>query len=381
MERAQRIAADYENYRRRLATQRADDIDRATGRLAEALLPVLDACEAAFLQHPAEIEPLFNLMLSELKKQGLESMNLHEQPFDPHLADAVLHEPGEASLSSARSCDPATRGTARSCGRRWSRSRLSADGATIEGGDDPWRHNVSGTRRTTTRCSASAKTPRPKTSPRPTASWRATAIPTPIPATMPPKNASRRVSAAYDVLGDEAKRKEYDEVRKLGPLGGFQGGGPGGPGRVQLQRRQRRPRRPARSHVRPRPARRRPVGGSGSAAWRRRRGNPQPRLRRRRTGPHHHAAPHQRCAVQHLPRQRCQARHPAEGVLELRRSRGHRRQPRPVLVLVAVPCVRWSRCGHHRSVPDMPRHRHRASAARSARRASRPVLPTVRRSG
>ena len=98
-----------------MATQRADDIDRATGRLAEALLPVLDACEAAFLQHPAEVEPLFNLMLSELKKQGLESMNLHEQPFDPHLADAVLHEAGEGvSRSSARCCAPATRGTARS---------------------------------------------------------------------------------------------------------------------------------------------------------------------------------------------------------------------------------------------------------------------------
>ena len=94
-DRAQRIAADFENFRRRMATQRADDIDRATGRLAEALLPVLDACEAAFLQHPAEVEPLFNLMLSELKKQGLESMNLYEQPFDPHLADAVLHEQGE----------------------------------------------------------------------------------------------------------------------------------------------------------------------------------------------------------------------------------------------------------------------------------------------
>src|SRR5215470_15785898 len=41
----------------------------------------------------------------------------------------------------------------------------------------------------------------------------------------------KEVSAAYDVIGDEDKRKEYDEVRKLGPLGGMGfGGGPGGPG-------------------------------------------------------------------------------------------------------------------------------------------------------
>jgi molecular chaperone DnaJ len=37
----------------------------------------------------------------------------------------------------------------------------------------------------------------------------------------------KAVSAAYDVLGDESKRAEYDEVRRLGPVGGF-GGGPGG---------------------------------------------------------------------------------------------------------------------------------------------------------
>lgn len=46
------------------------------------------------------------------------------------------------------------------------------------------------------------------------------------------------ISAAYDVLGDAAKRKEYDEVRRLGAsglggLGGF--GGPGGGGTFRVE--------------------------------------------------------------------------------------------------------------------------------------------------
>jgi len=41
----------------------------------------------------------------------------------------------------------------------------------------------------------------------------------------------KEVSAAYDVVGDAEKRKEYDEVRAMGPMGGmFGGGGSGGPG-------------------------------------------------------------------------------------------------------------------------------------------------------
>jgi len=92
---AVRLQADFDNYRKRVATQQADEVQRATGRIAEALLPVLDACEAAYVQHPAEVEPLFNLLLGELRKLGLEAMNLHDQPFDPNLAEAVLHEPGD----------------------------------------------------------------------------------------------------------------------------------------------------------------------------------------------------------------------------------------------------------------------------------------------
>jgi molecular chaperone DnaJ len=40
----------------------------------------------------------------------------------------------------------------------------------------------------------------------------------------------KEISAAYDVVGDEAKRKEYDEARRLGPMAGGFGGPAGGPG-------------------------------------------------------------------------------------------------------------------------------------------------------
>ena len=38
----------------------------------------------------------------------------------------------------------------------------------------------------------------------------------------------KEVASAYDVLGDDAKRKEYDEVRTIGPMGGRGGPGAGG---------------------------------------------------------------------------------------------------------------------------------------------------------
>ena len=38
----------------------------------------------------------------------------------------------------------------------------------------------------------------------------------------------KAVAEAYDVIGDEEKRKKYDEVRRLYGGGGFRGGFPGG---------------------------------------------------------------------------------------------------------------------------------------------------------
>lgn len=92
---AMRTQADFENYRKRVATQIGDEVDRATGRMAEAFLPVIDAAEAAFVRHPDEVGPLLNLLLVELKKLGLESLDIAGQPFDPEVAEAVAHEPGD----------------------------------------------------------------------------------------------------------------------------------------------------------------------------------------------------------------------------------------------------------------------------------------------
>ena len=99
---AQRVQAEFENFRKQANIRAQADADRATGRLAEAFLPVLDAAEAAFLRHPDEVGPLLNQMLAELKKQGLETLDLDGQMFDPEVAEAVAHEPvngGEPSVA------------------------------------------------------------------------------------------------------------------------------------------------------------------------------------------------------------------------------------------------------------------------------------------
>jgi len=89
---AMRAQADFENFRKRSSAQLADEIERATGRLAESFLPVLDAAEAAFVRHPDEVGPLLNLMLTELKRHGLETLDIVGSPFDPEVAEAVAHE-------------------------------------------------------------------------------------------------------------------------------------------------------------------------------------------------------------------------------------------------------------------------------------------------
>jgi molecular chaperone GrpE len=92
---AVRLQADFENYRKRVTSQTADDVDRATGRLVEEILPVLDACEAAFAHGVDGIEPIWSKLIGVLQKQGLEAMDLQGKGFDPTEAEAVAHEAGD----------------------------------------------------------------------------------------------------------------------------------------------------------------------------------------------------------------------------------------------------------------------------------------------
>ena len=92
---ALRLQADFENYRKRVAQQSTDDVDRATGKIAEALLPILDACEAAFTHGVDGVEPIWSALICTLQKQGLVAMDLLNTVFDPAKAEAVMTEPGD----------------------------------------------------------------------------------------------------------------------------------------------------------------------------------------------------------------------------------------------------------------------------------------------
>ena len=92
---ALRLQADFENYRKRVSQQLIDDVARASGKLAEALLPVLDACEAAFAHGAEGVEPIWSALIGTLQKEGLVALDILDKPFDPETAEAVMHEPGD----------------------------------------------------------------------------------------------------------------------------------------------------------------------------------------------------------------------------------------------------------------------------------------------
>lgn len=95
LDRLRRLQADFENYKKRTTKEHREAGERAMARLADQLLPVLDACDAGMMHGASGVEPVFAALLGVLEKEGLERVDPLGQTFDPALHEAVLHEPAQ----------------------------------------------------------------------------------------------------------------------------------------------------------------------------------------------------------------------------------------------------------------------------------------------
>jgi len=95
-ELAQRIQADFENYKKRVIKQDQERVARAEENLVVKLLPVLDTIDLALEHDPnGSMEQVRGALLDVLQKAGLERVADIEAAFDPTHHEAVMHEPGE----------------------------------------------------------------------------------------------------------------------------------------------------------------------------------------------------------------------------------------------------------------------------------------------
>jgi molecular chaperone GrpE len=92
-----RRQADFDNYRKRIEKERFEDSKRATARVIEGLIPVIDGFEHALAAHrEAEydnyrkgFELIYKQLLDNVAKLGAERIDPVGNPFDPHLHQAV----------------------------------------------------------------------------------------------------------------------------------------------------------------------------------------------------------------------------------------------------------------------------------------------------
>jgi molecular chaperone GrpE len=99
----QRVAADFDNYRKRTARDHEALTARAAERLVKELLPVLDdlerALEAAQQHEEVKLEEGVRLVHRELShvlaKEGLVAVGT-DGKFDPHEHEALLTQPSDA---------------------------------------------------------------------------------------------------------------------------------------------------------------------------------------------------------------------------------------------------------------------------------------------
>jgi len=92
-----RRQADFDNYRKRVEKERAEDSKRATARVVESLIPIVDSFEHALAAHKDDeyagyrkgFELIYKQLLDNLAKLGVEREEPVGKPFDPHMHQAV----------------------------------------------------------------------------------------------------------------------------------------------------------------------------------------------------------------------------------------------------------------------------------------------------
>jgi len=92
-----RRQADFDNYRKRIEKERGEDSRRATARVVESLIPIVDGFEQALAAHKDDeyssyrkgFELIYKQLLDNLAKLGVERVEPLGQPFDPHAHQAM----------------------------------------------------------------------------------------------------------------------------------------------------------------------------------------------------------------------------------------------------------------------------------------------------
>jgi len=106
-DRLLRLAADFENYKKRAARERQEYVALANERLIGELLPILDdlerALSAAEQHEEARLEDGVRLvhrsLAGLLERHGVKPIET-DGKFDPHVHEALLSQPSEAEEGS-----------------------------------------------------------------------------------------------------------------------------------------------------------------------------------------------------------------------------------------------------------------------------------------
>ncbi len=99
----QRLAADFDNFRKRVARDQQALVARAAERLVAELIPVLDDLERAVAVAAESAEATLEegmrmvqrALHGALAREGLEEVAV-DGPFDPHQHEALMQQPSEA---------------------------------------------------------------------------------------------------------------------------------------------------------------------------------------------------------------------------------------------------------------------------------------------